>query len=109
MIRIEVRKQNTKFNTTNIMFKYDTEEKAWDYLLRILSRRNYGSWELQKKLTERSSLTQNQIKLLVEKLNKLKLINDNGYTSSKFKNKINKKNKSPLLISQELKQRTNRS
>lgn len=57
-----------------------TPERAWDYLLYILSRRMYTTAELRKRLVDRG-IEEPEAERLVARLVELQLVNDDTYTT----------------------------
>ena len=81
----------------------ESEQAAYNYILRLLARKAYGSWEIRSKLQQKSFLNPDQISRMISKLDTLGLINDSLYISSKLNSRLARQNKSPKLIYKELK------
>lgn len=78
------------------------KKAAIDYALWLLSRKSYGSWEIENKL-QLKQYSRQEILDTMSKLEKLGLFNDLAYIRYKISGKLRTGNKSLKMITYELK------
>lgn len=80
-----------------------TPERAWNYLLFILSRRSYTVAELRERLVERRGLPSEEAEPLLARLVELRLVDDASYTEQYVNSRLSARGR--LALRRELKRK----
>jgi regulatory protein len=77
-------------------------ERAWNYVLWLLGRRNYTRVELRRRLT-RKGATEETVARVLERLERLNLVDDAAFAKSYVR--LKRHNKGPRALHRELRQK----
>lgn len=79
-------------------------EQAWNYALRLLNQRGYSEYSLKQKLAQRS-VTSEDSDTIIEKLKKLRFLDDQAYAKSLYRSQSRQRQLSSRAIAYKLQQK----